>query len=197
MQLTKFASYAEYIATQTRVSSGKLGSLWMTEHDVEAVARVVERWVPAAKTGVCHGVRNGWEVHHLRARLGFDVIGTEISDAATQFANVIQWDFHELKPEWVGYFDFVYSNSLDHSYDPSRCVESWMRSLRAGGVCIIHWSGGHKWGYTPADCFSATKAEYLRLITDRYALREEIAVPRVRPGEGRTTTYLLVVGHPS
>ena len=27
--------------------------------------------------------------------------------------------FPEVKPEWIGKADFIYSNSFDHSYDPA------------------------------------------------------------------------------
>ncbi|MBK6621188.1 MAG: hypothetical protein IPG32_10020 [Saprospirales bacterium] len=47
-----------------------------------------------------------------------EVIGTEISDSASKFSHTIEWDFHEVKPEWIGRADFIYSNSFDHSYDP-------------------------------------------------------------------------------
>ncbi|MEJ0015745.1 MAG: hypothetical protein WDN25_04115 [Acetobacteraceae bacterium] len=46
------------------------------------------------------------------------MLGTEISDTATQSSTTIQWDFHEVKPEWLNSVDFIYSVSWDHRYDP-------------------------------------------------------------------------------
>lgn len=41
------------------------------------------------------------------------IIGTDISDNALNFKNTIIHDFHDVKKEWISYFDFIYSNSLD------------------------------------------------------------------------------------
>jgi SAM-dependent methyltransferase len=193
MEMRKFSSYAEYVETQTRVNLRKLSSVWVTPADVEAIAAAIRKYVPGARAGICHGVRNGWEVHALRDRLGIDVVGTEISGTAARFEYVIQWDFHEPRTTWRERFDFVYSNSLDHSYDPEKCLNSWSLSLRPGGLFILHWGHGHTGAQTPADCFSATKAEYLELMRPRFRFLEEIVVPRIdqttkKPGR----TYLLV-----
>ncbi len=193
MQLTRFTSYEQYIETQCRVTASKPKSVWMTATDVEAVAAAVRRHVPGAQAGMCHGVRNGWEAHALRAALAIDVYGTEIADVAKALPYLIQWDFHEDRPDWVGRFDFVYSNSLDHSYDPKKAVDCWMRSLQPQGVCILHWSGSHTWGYTPADCFSATREEYIELIGRTHRFIETVAVPRTDARtQERFTTYLLI-----
>jgi SAM-dependent methyltransferase len=196
MDLKKFASYAEYAEAQSAINRSKLDSVWMAEQDVDALAAVIRKYVPRAQSGICHGVRNGWEVRALRAKLGIDVIGTEISDTATQFEHVIQWDFHELHPDWKGRFDFVYSNSLDHCYDPEKCLDNWMRSLRPHGLCIIHWCHGHTWSHTAADCFSATKTEYLELIQRRFRFLEEIAVPRIDQSTQKSVRTYLIVATP-
>ena len=71
-------------------------------------------------------------------------MGTEISETAKNFQNTIQWDFHKIKPEWLGAADFVYSNALDHSYDPPLCLNQWMLCLKDDGICIIEHSSGHE-----------------------------------------------------
>ena len=92
--------------------------------------------------GVCHGTRRGSEQRHLRELTGCDqIFGTDISHTANQFDNTIEWDFHEIKEEWVGKFDLVYSNSLDQSYDPVHCLRQWLKTLSPGGICVIHIHG--------------------------------------------------------
>ena len=76
--------------------------------------------------------------------IGCEVIGTEISDTAKSFANTIQWDFHEVKKEWLGNVDFIYSNSLDHSYNPEKCLNAWMSCLKKDGACIIEFSSSNE-----------------------------------------------------
>ena len=93
-------------------------------------------------TGVCHGTRRGSEQRFLRKETGSDqIFGTDISLTATQFENTIQWDFHEIKEEWLNNFDLIYTNSLDQSYDPMYCVEQWLKTLVSNGICIIHIHG--------------------------------------------------------
>jgi len=52
----------------------------------------------------------------------------------------MQWDFHKLKKQWVGKFDFVYSNAFDHAYDPELCIRNWISCLQPKGLCVIEWS---------------------------------------------------------
>jgi hypothetical protein len=40
-------------------------------------------------------------------------------------------------PDWLAKVDFIYSNSFDHSYDPEKCLNTWIDSLRIGGLCIL------------------------------------------------------------
>ena len=53
-----------------------------------------------------------------KLNINVNVLGTEISSTATNYPNTIEWDFHDVKEEWVSNVDIVYSNSIDHSYKP-------------------------------------------------------------------------------
>ena len=112
--------------------------------------------------GICHGTRNGFEQKYLREHLKADVFGTEIADTAKECPYTIQWDFHEVKDEWLGAIDFIYSNSIDHSYDPKMCFERWLSCLRPGGYCILHWA---IWQYkvSRGQPYGATLGEYIDL----------------------------------
>ena len=94
-------------------------------------------------SGICHGARNGFEVKWLRDRLGGDIIGTDISDTATRFPNMVVWDFHDEKPEWRGRFDFVYTNALDHAFDPSRALRTWAAQVKPHGRIYVEHSEAH------------------------------------------------------
>jgi len=95
------------------------------------------------KFGLCHGTRRGKEQEWFRKYLKAEVIGTEISETSIKFPYTIQWDFHKVKDEWIEKVDFIYSNSLDHSYDPKYCLKQWFRCLRKGGICIINFTNFH------------------------------------------------------
>jgi hypothetical protein len=124
-------------------------------------------------------VRNGWEVQKFRSLLpGTEVIGTEISDTATQFEHVIRWDFHDVKDEWIGNVDFIYTNSWDHSYDPELSLDQWMRCVKPSGRCFIEWfSGANELGNAGADCFSASDDEYRQLIEKKYEVESVLEIP--------------------
>jgi len=63
----------------------------------------------------------------------------------------------------VGRFDFIYSNSLDHSTDPVGTLRVWMDQLTKEGALFIQWSIGHERVGT-GDCFGATLIEYIDLM---------------------------------
>jgi hypothetical protein len=95
------------------------------------------------KFGLCHGTRRGLEQKWFKDFLQCEVVGTEISDTATDFPDTIQWDFHQVKEDWINSTDFIYSNSWDHSYDPKLCIERWMSCLHQEGICILDYSFEH------------------------------------------------------
>jgi hypothetical protein len=179
--LLTFGSYEQYVETQTQTNRRKLKKVWVTPKELRAVARYVRRHVPGASFGLCHGVRNGFEVRKLRDLLGIEVLGTEISDTANQFEHVIQWDYHEVKPEWRGAVDFIYSNSWDHSYDPERMLERWVSCLRPQGRCFLHWNSDYlRESAQGADCFSASLGEMKDLIRKAHELETVLEVRAVR-----------------
>ena len=129
--------YAEYRKIQQEGNLRKIHRTWATEENVEFLAGYIQDEIGAPTFGICHGTRRGEEQAWFRKYLGCEVIGTEISDSAKDFPHTVQWDFHEENPEWLNRADFVYSNSLDHSYDPEGCLNTWINSLRVGGLCIL------------------------------------------------------------
>jgi hypothetical protein len=152
MKYIKSSSYAEYVAEQVATNKRKLNKVWVTDEEIAAVAQCVKRLHIEVRTGVCHGVRNGYEVARFRELICRDIFGTEISDTATLFDNVIQWDFHEVKDEWISHFDFIYSNSFDHSYDIELCLSRWRKTLSPQGVCFLEWDPETRLPTDKADC---------------------------------------------
>ena len=72
-----------------------------------------------------------------------NIIGTDISDNALKFKNTIIHDFHDVKKEWISYFDFVYSNSLDQSYDPKKALKVWLDQIKKDRYLFIELSDQH------------------------------------------------------
>ncbi len=129
--------YQTYRDVQIRGNKRKLSAVWVIEENIQFLSSYIKEYLGPVEFGICHGTRNGKEQAWFRKYLNCDVLGTEISDTAHQFEYTIQWDFHEIKPEWVDKADFIYSNSFDHSYDPEKCLNAWIKCLKPGGLCIL------------------------------------------------------------
>ena len=183
-------SYEEYKDNQIRTNKGKLQYVWITDNEIVKLVKYIKKNNITIHKGVCHGARNGYEVSNFRELLDADIIGTDISDTATQFPNMVQWDMHDRNIEWVDYFDFIYSNSIDHSYDFNLCLSSWMESLTKDGICCIQWSGEISNPFNKTDCFGIEKQELINLINEQYAVTDIIEVAGRGPG-----TIVLIIQH--
>lgn len=135
--------YDEYRRIQIEGNKSKIGNIWVVEENIKFLSNYIKTLMPKPSFGICHGTRRGKEQEWFSKYLNCKVLGTEISDTALQFPNTIQWDFHEVKPEWIHSLDFIYSNSFDHSYDPEMCLRKWMTCLNKNGICIIEHSRLH------------------------------------------------------
>lgn len=186
--------YERYRAVQTEGNHRKLANVWVLEENIAFLSEYLRSHLSGIEFGLCHGTRRGDEQAWFRKYLGCEVIGTEISDTATQFPHTIQWDFHEVKDEWVDSVDFIYSNALDHSYDPEKCLGAWMRCVRPGGFCIIEHTPRHERA-TELDPFGAELTLMPYLILEwgrgRFCVREMLDAP-ARP-EGLAYMKYLVI----
>lgn len=129
--------YERYKAVQIFHNKRKLSRVWADDVTLGYIAEYVRKAVGVVERGLCHGTRNGYEQRVLKELLGCTVVGTEISDTATQFADTIQWDFHEPKADWIGHFALIYSNSLDQAFDPRKALRTWADQLSPRGVLIL------------------------------------------------------------
>ena len=173
MHLLKFKDYETYVEAQTATNKEKLHKVWAQEQEIAQIVSYIKLHIPNPEFGLCHGVRNGWEAQRFRELLGIPVLGTEISDTAEHYPGVIQWDFHNVQEGWLHNVDFIYSNALDHSYDPSFCLDQWMRCMKPTGRCFIQWTVFHSEGdIDGADCFGASFDEYQELITNKYEIED-------------------------
>jgi len=129
--------YERYKKVQTEGNKAKLGGIWAMEENLAFLADYIRKTVSEVEFGLCHGTRQGKEQEWFKKYLNCRVLGTEISDTAARFPDTIQWDFHQVKPEWVDSVDFIYSNSFDHSYSPEKCLNAWMSCIKGNGICIL------------------------------------------------------------
>ncbi|WP_198008065.1 class I SAM-dependent methyltransferase [Rhodobacter ferrooxidans] len=166
--LFSYPDYDTYRKVQEAGNKAKLGAQYVKKSHIFFLARHLTEALGQVGFGLCHGVRRGKEQAWFRRVLkGAEVIGTDISETATQFPNTVQWDFHEPNPAWAGKADFVYSNSWDHAYDPGKAFRAWVESLKPGGVLLLDHSAGHQPRTTNAlDPFGATEAGLMRILAE-------------------------------
>lgn len=176
--------YKRYRQIQEEGNKRKIDSVWVLEENIEFLANYINSRISPVHFGLCHGTRRGKEQEWFKKYLKSDarIIGTEISETAAEFPDTIQWDFHEIKDEWIGVVDFIYSNSFDHSYDPEKCLNAWISCLRPGGVCILEHTDAHgPKGANDLDPFGAHIMQMPYLITrwggGKYGVREILKAP--------------------
>lgn len=137
MKIYEFNSYEDYVAAQTRANKIKLKWVWVRPATIKKISEDKQ----TAETIICHGTRNGAEQKFFLEHFpDAYIIGTEISDTATQFPMTVQHDFAIPKDEWIGKFDIVYSNSFDHSIDPEKTIKTWTDQLSDIGKLYLEFS---------------------------------------------------------
>jgi len=186
MKLFKHENYDNYVDAQIEKNVRKLSLTWVSEREIKIICNIIKKRIPDSSFGICHGVRNAWEVQKFREILNINVIGTDISPTIKNFPHSIQWDFHEVKNKWIDSVDFIYSNSFDHSYDPSLCIDRWMSCIKHNGLCFIQWMDTNIDKIDAADCFAASKQEYRNLFNKNHQVVEEA---------GYKHRTIFVIGH--
>ncbi len=174
MKIWNYNSYEEYQLAQIRGNKVKITNSFVDPISIDMICNYVAK-IQTPKFILCHGTRRGIEQQHFKESFGklnidVDVLGTEISPTAVEFSNTIQWDFHDVKEEWISNVDIVYSNSIDHSYKPHDCLKAWMSCLNETGVCILEFSTICNSICDPIDPFSCTIEEFTEFVSTDYAL---------------------------
>jgi len=184
MKYIKHSSYEEYVAEQTKLNKAKLHIVWALKSNMVDIKSYCDKHKINVTNILCHGTRNGKELHYFNESFSnVCVLGTEISDTATEFMNTIQWDFHELKEEWIGQFDIVYTNSWDHSYDLNKALDSWMRSLSPNGRLFLDWNEDTLKPTNKADCCGCTFEELQEILNEKYIVEDTFEIENQHDNE--------------
>ncbi len=151
--------YATYRKIQNDGFNKKIDVVFVKEPNIAHIARYAARRGPVGSV-LCHGTRNGAEQRFFKTALpGARVLGTEIGDGASRFPDTIEWDFHDMKPEWAGAWDLVYSNSWDHALDPEKAFRTWVSCLSPNGILVLEHTEYHGVRHVhELDVFGATFA---------------------------------------
>lgn len=144
--LHEYRSYQEYKKLQVFHNRRKIKKVFADEKTLKRVAKVLLKEFEGVNKikGLCHGSRNGFEQNFLRSiSQKFEVIGTDISATANDYENSIVWDFHDINEEWLGKNEFIYTNSLDQSWQPKIALQTWFAQLKPEGILVIEHTNSH------------------------------------------------------
>jgi SAM-dependent methyltransferase len=178
---------AAYRREQELGNRAKIVQVWTSEDSLQFISHWLKDRGLAPQLIICHGTRNGFEQKIFSGFFNCEVIGTEISPTAVQFPMTVQADFHDLQPQWERRADIVYSNSLDHAYDPAKALQSWAAAVKDGGVIVLEKaSDSDPRGASDLDPFAITLPSLvvflLEALGDIASVRALIDVPRPRDG---------------
>jgi len=139
-KIYKYKNLKQYIKTQVYFNKKKIDQVWADELNLKKISFFLKKnFKKKYLTGVCHGSRNGFEQKKLMQLLPKSkIIGTNISPTALCYPHTIQHDFHKKK--WIAHFDFVYSNSLDQSYNPKLALTIWLQQIIKDGFVVLEHS---------------------------------------------------------
>ncbi len=158
--------YDEYVRVQCRLTSKKTNRgrnyfTWITEENMTRINELIHSYSNGIETIICHGCRCGTEVDVLqKLNPSVKVFGTDLYGKAYQFDRKYfrEMDFDTVPEEWKGYFDVVYSNSIDHSRNPINTLLAWKSELKENGICFLNFYWGTN--ITKEDCFHLDGNDY-------------------------------------
>lgn len=134
MEQYEYKDYNQYKIAQIRANTAKLDKVWAAKETFEQI----KNYHGNAESILCHGARNGKEITFFKEQYSnAKIIGTDISNTANMFENMVEWDFHHVNKDWINSFDIVYTNSFDHCFDPEKALTTWLGQLTENGKIYI------------------------------------------------------------
>lgn len=198
MKVWEYKNYDEYVDAQVMGNLAKYKS--HSYVDTNIIGGIVNYMISnklKPTFGLCHGSRRGLEQEYFvnwfkSQNIEVSVLGTEISPTAAEFKDTIQWDFNEAKDEWINGVDFIYSNSFDHSFNPSKTIDVWMSCLRDDGMCFVEWSDDCLKN-RPMDPVAGTLEEWESLFNKKYKVVDVLQQHTKGRVDGASQRYIIVI----
>ncbi|XP_028757556.1 uncharacterized protein LOC114751931 [Neltuma alba] len=162
-----YSSYDAYIRRQLdKTLNPKLRKIWTTrdwDRKISVFSQYFqklqgENLLKNSSKSLCIGARVGQEVEALR-RIGVsESVGIDLVPYPPL---VLKGDFHD-QPFKNETFDFEFSNVFDHALYPERFVGEIERTLKKGGVCVLHVTLSRRPDkYSANDLYSVTPLKEL------------------------------------
>jgi hypothetical protein len=197
VKIHKYKNYEEYKATQIFYNKKKINHIWADEFNLTKIADFLKKNINKKNIkGICHGSRNGFEQNFFNKNiLNSKVFGTDISDTAIKYKDSIVWDFHKTKREWIDNFDFVYSNSLDQSFDPKTALTNWIQQINKNGYVIVEHTDQHSVRASgKMDPFGVEPNFFPYLITEWFGHSVTLKIVKsVKPNKSKASVWLFFI----
>lgn len=192
-------TYEKYVQAQREKADRELNETFASTRALEVVSEYLRRHFRTRTRlrGVCHGAKVGREVRLLSQQLDqrekgvrtasfandLWILGTDISEEAVRASKgqVLLMDFHMVYLDWKGSWDFVYSNTLDHSYEPGSALLSWRWTIKgADGLVVLHRSEFHTTMHIDAsDLYGGSIGDYCSLLRKTgFQILDVVRLPR-------------------
>jgi hypothetical protein len=177
--------YEAYRKAQIKKAGSDTGDTWADEKTLDVIADYAKTHISPVQLVICHGSKGGMESRHLAKRLNCEAIGTDIAPPPGS-DDVVEWDFHERSEEWAGRASVIYTNALDHSYDPKKAMDAWVDQLAPGGLIFIEHTMLHgPQGTSESDPFGAHPLIMPYLVLEwgagHYCVTDIIKPPHKKP----------------
>ncbi|CAO2177631.1 unnamed protein product [Urochloa humidicola] len=140
---TKYHTYEDYLRHQlNKTLNPRLRRVWATRDWQRKVTTFAtfftslqhQHLLTNTSRALCVGARLGQEVAALRQIGVRNAVGIDLAPAPPL---VVRGDFH-AQPFEDETFDFEFSNVFDHALYPDRFAAEIERTLRPGGVAVLH-----------------------------------------------------------
>lgn len=194
--LYEYNSYEEYKDTQIFHNNRKINSVFADETTLKNISEIIHKRFNKDKIlGLCHGSRNGFEQNYLNTISDkVNSIGTDISDTANKFDNSIHWDFHDEKEDWINNFDFIYTNSLDQSWNPKLALTTWLNQINDDGILIIEHTVYHGPEYaSEMDPFGVKPTVMPYVLTEWFGDQINISHTKNKKDNMNVDAFLFVI----
>jgi SAM-dependent methyltransferase len=154
--------YKEYLKQQIVRAESKWGRKWgydeIFKQQLNLSIDDIEEFINPTSI-CCMGVRTGTECFEFKERYPkAEVYGVDITENINTIrthldVKIFLQDFNNLPESWGDKFDLVFSNSLDHSYNPADTIKEWHRVTQNGGHLFLEFSttpaNKIEWSFTP------------------------------------------------
>ncbi len=177
--------YQAYREAQIGKARSDSNDTWADPKTLDLISDYAKANVPKISFILCHGSKSGMESVYLGDKLACEAVGTDIAPP-TAANGVVEWDFHEQREDWINRASVIYTNALDHSFDPKKALDTWVEQLAPGGLIFIEHTMLHgPQGTSSSDPFGADPWIMPYLVLEwgqgAYCVQDMIKAPHKKP----------------